>query len=678
VNRLVIAAVASLTLWNTGALAQDPGTSEGEAPAVEPEDPDAAGQDPAVEPEDPDAAGQDPAVEPEDPDAAGQDPAVEPDEPPDPGGDDEGGVIETTDSPSLIDLCRKAAESRALTVVPPAQKYPFIEWHGYFRLRADMFTDADLETYAPAGPTDFVATSLFLPPLLHNAVNSSGEASFSDDLDGETEQTIGTANMRLRLSPVVRVAGSLRIGTTIDILDNVVLGSTPEYRSTRINPAVPLDTLTATQVPPTSGLNSVSDSFMVKEAWAEWDIGLDQEPRPGAFTLGTLKVGRYAQPWGLGIWTSAGDYPRDDTSLSTIDRARALDMDGGNYLDRISWRYDFGMFKLLAGYGMLASGPTSRVQYDTSLQPYDIEEKDDVRQVELAVYSRPDTRQDFLARRKGMFTGRPILDWGLYVTLRTQDMATTLSGQPDPLVLDYVDSYSKLELVDRSAWLATPDLWLRLDWRPDPETRFYAALEGVYVIGSVEHPTGTPGEDSLDISQYGVALETDVTLGAVSFGMDWGLASGDDGEMMGVFTGKDVPWGSDNVLSAYSFNRNYIVDLLLYREVVGSVTNSTYFRPHFAFDIIPTEENAFGGAIAAMYALTMEPDAYSGNSRNLGLEFDFSMFYEEANRFLTSVAFGMMFPFAALDRPEKFLGYEVGARESAWAWTLQGNLTLVY
>jgi len=592
--------------------------------------------------------------------------------------DDEGGVVDGKGSPSLIDQCRAAAQAGTLSVVPPAQKYPFVEWHGYYRVRADMFTDADLETYAPVPPNGYVATSLFLPPLLHNAVNSSGEASYHDALDGETEQTLGTANMRLRLSPIFRVSGALRVGTTLDLLDNVVLGSTPDFRSNSVYPAVALDTLTLTQVPPTSGINSVQDSIAVKEAWAEWVIGLDEDAAPGSFTIGTVKVGRFAYPWGLGIWTSAGDYDRDDTSLTPLERMRALDAEGGNYLDRISWRRDFGPLSLMAGYGMLSSGPTSRVTYDASLQPYDIEEKDDVRQVELAVYSRPESRQDYIARRKSLFLGSPVIDWGLYVTMRFQDMATTLPGNPTPLVLDYKDSYSKLELVDRSAWLLVPDLWLKLDWRPDPATRFYAGLEAVVVKGNVDSPTGTPGEESLEVTQYGAALETNVTLGAVSFGLDWGIASGDDGEMMGVVQGKNTPWGDDGAFTAYSFNRNYFVDMLLYREVVGTVTNTSYFKPHFDFDVIPTEEDAFGGAISAMYAITMDPDAYAGDSRNLGLEFDFSLFYEEANRFLTDVSLGMMFPFAALDRPNEFLGYEAGARESVWAWTMQANLHLVF
>jgi hypothetical protein len=118
--------------------------------------------------------------------------------------------------------------------------------------------------------------------------------------------------------------------------------------------------------------------------------------------------------------------------------------------------------------------------------------------------------------------------------------------------------------------------------------------------------------------------------------------------------------------------------MLLYREVLGGISNSAYFRPHFDFDVIPTEENGFGGMISGLYALALEPDAYPGDNRNIGLELDAHIFYEQTNRFLATAGFGALFPFGALDRPADFIYDGITADDAEWAWTIQGNLYLVF
>lgn len=623
--------------------------------------------------------------------------------------DDDVELDESDDSPSLIDQVRDEARRQATVVVPPARKYPFIEWHGYFRVRGRMFTDADLNTYAAVGPDTFVGTSQFLPPLRKNAANDVG--TFSEKIDKEDENTLGTANMRFRLSPVIRISDTLRISTRIDILDNIVLGSTPEYLDQRVRPRVPIDTLTGTQIPPTAGVNSFQDSITVKSAYVQWDLIFDSNPRPDSFSLGTLTIGRFAHHWGLGMVTSAGDFDRYNTTLTTMQRLKALDADGANYLDRFAWKRQFDGFKLMAGYGMVSSGPTAHVMHDPSLRPYDIEEGDDIRQFEIAIYSRPEGRNEFIQRRKDLYTGKPMLDWGLYVTYRAQQSATYLCD-PDlnqdcsasdvvlenenPGVEDYAGSYNDLLLVKREAWVVTPDLWATLDWRPDPTTRIYLGFEAALTMGNIGNLPDTSVKQSdltwddiqngqqLDLLMYGMALESNFTIGPVSFGLDWGLASGDTGETA-VFSNPGMkstcegnPWGCDNSFSKFAFNRNYTIDLLGYKEVIGTVTNTTYFRPHFDFDVIPTEDSALGGAIWALYSMTMEPEGYPGNSRNLGLEFDFHAFYEEAGRFMATAGFGLFFPFAALDRPEDFMEMGLKYQDANWAWTFQGNMFLVF
>jgi uncharacterized protein (TIGR04551 family) len=609
-------------------------------------------------------------------------------------GDDNGGegdeLLESDDVPSLIDQVKQEARGQAATPTPPLKKYPHVDWHGYFRFRADLFTDADLNTYLAKSQNEFVGTSLFLPPLVDNYTNSSGGATFADKLEKQSEKTLATANMRLRVSPTIRLGDNLRVHTTVDLLDNIVLGSTPEYLgnvdgglnhySGFPGPGIALDTFTATQVPPAANVNALSDSIRVKEAWAEWVLAFGNGADP--FSLGRIRLGRFAYDWGLGIVTSRGDYRREDGSLTTMERFRALDAEWGNYLDRAMYDLDLGPLSLMGGFAWLATGPTSRVRYDGTTQPYDIEQEDDLWQLELALYSRPESRRDFIDRRKALFSGKPVIDWGLYVTFRRQSMTSTgPDGEAVAAAGDYTSEYDQWALADRDAWLLTPDLWLRMDWRPDPRSRYYLGLEAAAVVGNVGFAPGLDATDpstEVEVMQWGAALESNITLGAVSFGLDMGAASGDSADNWEAMLGQNTPWGADNKLGAFAFNRNYIVDLLLYREVLGTVSNSLYFRPHFDFDVIPTEEDAFGGALSALYAMALEPDAYPGNDRNLGLELDAHIFYEQSNRFLATAGFGAMFPFGALDRPENFVFDGITAKEADWAWTLQGNLYLVF
>src|SRR5690606_19966471 len=90
------------------------------------------------------------------------------------------------------------------------------------------------------------------------------------------EDTLKSANMRLRLEPVIHLDEKASVHIQADLLDNVVLGSTPEGLSGR-GPTGPggrrgdigLGAFTHNQDPPLAGENHTRDSIMIKRAWAE-------------------------------------------------------------------------------------------------------------------------------------------------------------------------------------------------------------------------------------------------------------------------------------------------------------------------------------------------------------------------------------------------------------------------
>src|SRR6185436_4852806 len=132
------------------------------------------------------------------------------------------------------------------------------------------------------------------------------------------------ANMRFRLNPELHVSDNLRVMSQIDMLDNLVLGSTPAGFANRASaaanantpayqringyPYAPIGGVSNTQVQPTTGINSFQNSVNVKRAWGEY-----------ATPLGQLRFGRMPSHWGLGILENSGD-TYDSDWQSTVDR----------------------------------------------------------------------------------------------------------------------------------------------------------------------------------------------------------------------------------------------------------------------------------------------------------------------------------------------------------------------
>ncbi|HVZ32931.1 MAG TPA: TIGR04551 family protein, partial [Polyangiaceae bacterium] len=168
---------------------------------------------------------------------------------------------------------------------------PLFEFHGYFRTRSELFynfalgrRDDPTQALYPQ-PVDNQYTSIAgnmtgnsVGPLLCTAGESDAPPQAQGPLRGCRSKTQAGANMRFRLSPTLHISDNLRIHTQIDMLDNLVLGSTPEGYA--ISPAsvgggyqvlprsgyLPVGGLDQTQVPPTAGVNGLQNSIAVKRA----------------------------------------------------------------------------------------------------------------------------------------------------------------------------------------------------------------------------------------------------------------------------------------------------------------------------------------------------------------------------------------------------------------------------
>ena len=588
-------------------------------------------------------------------------------------------------------------------VVPvPAQpesrrRVQLFELHGNLRMRADYFHRLDLGLVFADG--DSGGNKFFVPPAEQPETTADGlaanQASCAQQLSarGVSTQRIlsrcprrrgaGGGNMRLRLEPTIHVTDTIKVHAQVDLLDNMVLGSTPDS-FTNENPWAPIDLFTRTQYAPTQGVNSFSDSITVKRAWGEVRFGFGMK----------LEFGRMPNHWGLGIVQNDGNgYARGEKS----DIVRMVDTDYGDSVDSVKVSFDFGPDKrnaitLGVSYDWAASGPTTAQMLGPQWQSGNLvaqtisaELYDNVHQFSLWVERHDD--QSMLKRK--LSAGVPVVNYGLKTWMRWQNidraigapgLGDGLSGNPeldpnlDPDGLghagvplgnggvdaegdDGLQNYAN-SLVHRRGWLLTPDLWFRINWRT-----MRIEAEAAVVVGSFRHRDlgvdRSSAEFDIDVAaadeltrvfQAGYALEFKYGLFRDRFhiGLDQGFATGDSSPP-NQYTYQSpfaVSGGDYAQLSTFRFNPAYMQDLLLFKELLGTVANAAYVKPWAAFYFFQNNLSArvdveFAGAVDRRGTL-------AGDKSLWGLELDGAVRYHDADEPLFfQLQYGAMFPFGA-------------------------------
>ncbi len=562
---------------------------------------------------------------------------------------------------SLLDELKEEMDSstQGWEVIEGSQAptYPYVEHNGYFRFRADYFLRPHLGVVGRTiNPASTVGTSGVLPPLSQNVFNAENEAS---QLNGEerSEESMAGANIRLRYSPIFHVDDWLRIHSTLDILDNLVLGSTPDYAPLRAD--TPFALFSGSQAPPTEGRNSTSDGIRVKEAFANVDT-----------IFGNLRVGRMASHWGLGILANGG---------------AGIDADYGDYVDRVLFTTRLGGVYLAGAWDFVSEGVLASDSEQYFGQAYDADQLDDVNQVVAAIFQRPLSDEEKERRQRDLYElHRPVFDWGLYAVYRTQDYDITSDKQPTYENPVSVTNYDKFKFVKRKAWGVIPDMWARFLWSPGHGQLLRIETEWSMVIGHMESSALDVGDDpgEKDIEQWGGAVEIEYEPNAnVSVFLDGGVASGDDAEYFGVLDSTnyaDTTGSSNTKVTNFKFDRGYNIDLILFREVLGAVTNAWYIKPGVEYDLFDSQDDDLGFRVDILTAFAMEPEATPGNKSFYGVEFDASMFYEERNRFRADLAWGTLVPGEAFDLVDGFKGADGTQGVTDFAMTVQARLFILF
>ena len=537
----------------------------------------------------------------------------------------------------------------------PGQKekaLQFFQLNGYIRGRAYLFHQADLGV-APSASGAGVISPFYVPYSEFPTDNSEGPSCNAREGGGCRTTNLTSADMRLRLEPTINVSDQVRVKAQIDVLDNTVLGSTPEgfYMNGLAPPRdVPLAAFARTQVPPTSGVNAFYDSIQVKRAWAEVRT-----------PIGELRFGRMPSHWGTGMAVNNGD---------------CLDCDFGVNVDRLMFATKAFNHFLVLTWDWVATGPTTALfnpNQRTGIQ-YNADPLEDVAQwgIALGRQDRPDELKERVER------GEVAFNYGGYFVYRRQDWdlstnpGTGMNGgvaftgtTPNQLV----DA-----LVPRDAWAFIPDIWLRLNWR-----KLSVEAEGVMIYGKInklsDQLSSFAKNGGLNILQFGAVGRIDYRLlhDALRIGLEVGYASGDSAEdANGVINVRRAVPIHANSVTNFMFDPDYHVDLILFRRIIGTVTNATYFKPHAQYDIL---DNLFA-RVDVIYSLANNAVGWPGNSHNLGLELDGSIWYHnDEEGFSAGIAYGVLFPFAALNFPSEIYGQGFEAQA---AQTVQGRVIVKF
>lgn len=531
---------------------------------------------------------------------------------------------------------------------PTTRAYPFLEHHGMFRFRTHGYFRMHLGTQdADRG----VTTSAFEPPLTENRINNdpSGEFASSGVGSSRSEDWLGDANIRLRYTPSLHITKDLAIHAQLDLLDNLVLGSTPDYGGYLGRADVPLVLYSDGQVPPTPGVNSWQQSLQVRQAYGEWVL-----------PLAVVRLGRQADHWGLGMVANGGQEP---------------DSDYGDFVDRAALLMPFNGFKLMLAYDWVWEGVTSAGSADLAGPVHDLDDADDVRQVVVQLFDRPITDEERSYRQNRLHVLRkPVFDWGAYVSWRSQRL--DVHGDDYVAWLDGAKETSAIRLVPREAWSVTPDLWMRFLYNPTIDWALRVELEAAMVIGSIENVLMHDQTDaSADLMQYGGVIQTEARYKQLSFGVEGGLASGDETGGFATYgahalysEGEGGAVDVNRELTGFGFDRDYRPDLVLYRYVIGGVTNSFYVKPWVSYDFLAGDEGSLGLSLATLYSRALETAGTPGGSANLGTEIDLSVFFGQSERFLATLDWGVLVPLAGLDRAAPT------HKEASWATILRARV----
>ena len=433
---------------------------------------------------------------------------------------------------------------------------------------------------------------------LDRGLTPSGQALFPVNPSHPGAQTLGDGDSRVRADlAAFRPAGSLALKARVDLLDGGTMDGAPA----------------AIAAP-----GSVHGIARLRRAYGEL-----------LTPVGLLSVGRIGSSWGVGMLTNGGDAP---------------DADRGDSADGVAF------VTPLAGMLWAASFDVASIGQDTALDArggdaFDRADRGDTLSLAMLRWRNGDAR----ARRAA--AGIATVDWGAVFSHRTMKSAPAWGGGgqslPRGLTADGLDG-----------WLRVSGAWGRVE------------AESALLKASVAQASTIPGvllHQPIRALQSGAALESDFGGARLSAGLDLGYASGDPAPGFGarVVSGATAPQPGDldgpqatlpgdaNV-DNFRFHPEYRIDRILFHEIVGTVTDAVYLRPHVQ-GMLHCNKGDLTGSVAAIGSRAVYASSTPGGKAPLGVEIDPTLAWHARSGFALALEHGVLFPLAGLDNPSQGL-----------------------
>ena len=546
------------------------------------------------------------------------------------------------------------------------QARPVFEIHGYYRVRAELFHNFALGRKDEANPLWPQPADNEYTGVLPNGTSKLHAVTLCGDnpIPGKgvpcADNTQAGANMRFRINPELHISDNLRVMAQIDLLDNVVLGSTPEgyynvpstaggYSVGARGGYTPTGAFASTQWAPVAGVNSTTNSITVKRAWGEY-----------VTPVGLLRFGRMPSHWGLGILANGGD-GHDSDWQSTSDRIMLV-------TGIKKWDLYFA-----GAWDFANEGATSARLGQQQGQPYDLNQLDDVNQFVLVAVRRRNPELQRLELAKG----QAVINGGVYFVIRNQVLANDQSGNGSntaannqPSINGQNTTQSSSEAVNkgltrRNAHAYIPDLWLQFLYR-----KFRFEAEAAAIVGSMDslEPIGGASTEKLGgwkIRQFGFASQSEFRAMEdklrVGFGFGYATGDSDVSSLAPQENGLQPQLTQNRTFSEFRFHPDYRVDLILFRNILTRVEGAYYFRPSVEYDFTRDRNGQrLGGGGALIWSRASEFVQTPGHARDLGVELDFKLYYQSKDGalnddpdkmggFFTSLEYGVMFPLSGFN-----------------------------
>jgi len=459
-------------------------------------------------------------------------------------------------------------------------------------------------------PLDSVTTTLRLPPWVEvaGAFRLRGTSVWNLDLNrgptpssgltvAGTDPGVGGdysyGDMRFLLAPSFHLGPEVTVRTALAFFNNMVLGSTPQSYPATAN--LPMPAGSTSQASPHEGVNAYEGAVELTTLHLEW-----------LSPVGLILAGRTAGDWGLGMVANSGRCP-DCDQLQSVDRIAYVT---SLFDTLVALSYDFD-----------ANGGHAGSFNDPLGTFHDLTDRDDLRTVNLAIthYKLPEVAAMKLA------AGRVLFNWGVAFSYRWQDQ--DLPGYYFAGLDGWTGTASESEFVRRGLDALLADGWFRV-----ATSSFLLEGEAAYLYSTLESGSMMTGVITPEVTsnQWGgvVRARWRSSAGFIELGCEAGAASGDQASGFGAspgqsfdpqpgdIDGSQVDFAGDTRVDNFRFNTNFHVDEILWRRIIGTVTDAAYGK----MNVKLRPATWLTADLAAIYSRAMYAESTPGIAKDLGVE----------------------------------------------------------